>query len=326
MRTIITSRRDIDTYVTDSHPDVCEHDLRSQLVDEIQTADHPPYGQDWSEWLEQNVDRLRAKLAGPAQEPWDESVGILTPRTAQSEPKTWVVDHLYAAAPLNNVDKDRWLGTQYRWLAYSLTSLASLVLKCCETDVECANVQLYVDGVPAKERDDTDLHFQAEIARMTDRRGNPLPKQEEPLQMYRIVNSDGVDLGRYEGTSPFDALDAMAVDGGFHSQQDALHRGCKPFRGTVELIDTSKGEDVFKTGYGLLRSDESKNGNTVLHLDYLSNRVDEAEQRASAAGTGDKSAAHAVRDALLALYRAAMADADPDVVRGHLKPHRNRAM
>ncbi len=321
MRRIITSRRDIDTYVTDAHPDLCEHGLRDQLVTEIQVAHHPPYGQDWEQWLDRNVDQLRARVAGPAQEPWDESVGILTPRETQTEPQTWVVDRLYAAAPSADVERVRRFGMQHRWLAYSITSLARLVLSCCETAGECADVQLYVNGVPTKDRDDTDLHFQAEIVRMTDRHGKPLPKQAEPLQLYRIVTSEGVDLGRYEGTSPFDALDAMAVDGGFHSQQDALHRGCRPFRGTVQLVDPSADGPTQEP-----RPDESKNGNSVLTLDYLSNRVDEAEQRAAAAGTGDKAAAHAVRDALLALYRAAMADADPKVVSGHLRPHRNTAM
>lgn len=43
---------------------------------------------------------------------------------------------------------------------------------------------------------------------------------------YRIVNrSTGTDLGLYRGATKEQALDAMAMDAGYHSYADVLHQG-----------------------------------------------------------------------------------------------------
>lgn len=60
---IISSRTDIDTYVSNVHPDCEEHGLETELADAIQDADHPSYGTDWEEWLDANIDELRAEAS-----------------------------------------------------------------------------------------------------------------------------------------------------------------------------------------------------------------------------------------------------------------------
>jgi len=58
----INSRTDIETYVDDTHADFCECGLRDAIVAAIQGADHPRYGDDWSAWLEENIEVLRDKV------------------------------------------------------------------------------------------------------------------------------------------------------------------------------------------------------------------------------------------------------------------------
>lgn len=59
---IINSKTDIENYVTDDHYDVVSAGLHRQLVSDIQDADHPAYGTDWSEWLDREIDELKADL------------------------------------------------------------------------------------------------------------------------------------------------------------------------------------------------------------------------------------------------------------------------
>jgi hypothetical protein len=56
---IISSKTDIVTYVRDAHADFVAQGLAGELADAIQDADHPAYGEDWSEWLAANVGALR---------------------------------------------------------------------------------------------------------------------------------------------------------------------------------------------------------------------------------------------------------------------------
>lgn len=58
MANIVSSRTDIETYVADAHADLGS-ELGALLVAEIQAADHPAYGRDWSEWLDANIAELR---------------------------------------------------------------------------------------------------------------------------------------------------------------------------------------------------------------------------------------------------------------------------
>lgn len=48
------------------------------------------------------------------------------------------------------------------------------------------------------------------------------------MTKYRITSEAGVNLGTYEGETEQDALDAMARDAGYKSQEDAIDQG---FRG-----------------------------------------------------------------------------------------------
>jgi len=57
-RWIIRSRTDIETYVRNTESAEFPA-LNEALVGEIQNADHPPYGEDWAEWLDANVEKLR---------------------------------------------------------------------------------------------------------------------------------------------------------------------------------------------------------------------------------------------------------------------------
>jgi len=59
----IASLTDIESYVTDSHPDAVEHGFAGDLVSAIQDADHPDYGDDWSEWLNANAGDLLLEIA-----------------------------------------------------------------------------------------------------------------------------------------------------------------------------------------------------------------------------------------------------------------------
>jgi hypothetical protein len=61
--TIITTKTDIEVWV-----DNCRGDLdageRARLVDAIQDADHPRWGSDWQEWLDERVEPLVLEIAG----------------------------------------------------------------------------------------------------------------------------------------------------------------------------------------------------------------------------------------------------------------------
>jgi hypothetical protein len=57
------------------------------------------------------------------------------------------------------------------------------------------------------------------------------------MSYFQIISSAGVDMGIYEGTSPDDALDAMARDAGYRDAADAAEV-VGPFEGTVvEVVE-----------------------------------------------------------------------------------------
>lgn len=56
---IISSRTDIETYVGNDQPDFDEPGLADALVEAIQDADHPDYGDDWALWLGANIGAIR---------------------------------------------------------------------------------------------------------------------------------------------------------------------------------------------------------------------------------------------------------------------------
>lgn len=65
---IISSKTDIETYVGnhlsggESLITDAQHDA---LVKAIQRAEHPPYGEDWSEWLDEHAMALRDGVLFP---------------------------------------------------------------------------------------------------------------------------------------------------------------------------------------------------------------------------------------------------------------------
>jgi hypothetical protein len=61
---IISSRQDIVNYVTNVRYDVHVLGLTDALVEAIRDADHPAFGEDWSDWLDANVDALLVPLHG----------------------------------------------------------------------------------------------------------------------------------------------------------------------------------------------------------------------------------------------------------------------
>jgi hypothetical protein len=65
---IINSRDDIATYIDNNHYDFVTAGLGDALADAIQNADHPPYGEDWAEWLFRTVSIIRENVseANPA--------------------------------------------------------------------------------------------------------------------------------------------------------------------------------------------------------------------------------------------------------------------
>lgn len=58
----ITSRIDIEKYVTDEHSDLVSHGLCSAVVDAIQKSEHPDYGDDWSAWLSKHMPSIRVAV------------------------------------------------------------------------------------------------------------------------------------------------------------------------------------------------------------------------------------------------------------------------
>ena len=53
---------------------------------------------------------------------------------------------------------------------------------------------------------------------------------------YRITSSEGADMGVYTASTAGEALDEMARDAGYESQEDAVSNGIAPFDGTVEEV------------------------------------------------------------------------------------------
>jgi hypothetical protein len=71
----ITTRTDIAIYLDNSHADFAQeygNEGRESLVQAIQDADHPAYGTDWADWLDEHANDLRVevglKLDGEAEE------------------------------------------------------------------------------------------------------------------------------------------------------------------------------------------------------------------------------------------------------------------
>jgi hypothetical protein len=56
----ITSRTDIETYLTDTRADLATLGERyvSAVCDQIQASDHPAWGTDWTEWLAEWADSV----------------------------------------------------------------------------------------------------------------------------------------------------------------------------------------------------------------------------------------------------------------------------
>lgn len=56
----ISSRSDLRTYVSNSHPDFVEHGLGEELVDALLLAEgRPAYGEDWKGWMIANIEETR---------------------------------------------------------------------------------------------------------------------------------------------------------------------------------------------------------------------------------------------------------------------------
>lgn len=53
----IISRTDLHTYLADTRADIAERYIDA-VLDQIQHSDHPAWGSDWSEWLEEEIPRL----------------------------------------------------------------------------------------------------------------------------------------------------------------------------------------------------------------------------------------------------------------------------
>lgn len=50
---IISSRTDLIAYLRDVRADVDDIGITDAVTDQIQFSDHPAWGDDWSEWLEE---------------------------------------------------------------------------------------------------------------------------------------------------------------------------------------------------------------------------------------------------------------------------------
>jgi hypothetical protein len=68
--TIINSATDIRTYAANMSPANCvEADSVEAVARAIQAADHPPYGEDWSLWLEEHAEPIAlSAMQRPAKE------------------------------------------------------------------------------------------------------------------------------------------------------------------------------------------------------------------------------------------------------------------
>jgi hypothetical protein len=60
------------------------------------------------------------------------------------------------------------------------------------------------------------------------------------MGIYRIVSGAGQDLGTYESSSAEGALDALARDAGYASQEDAEAHGIAPFDGVVTEVEVQR--------------------------------------------------------------------------------------
>lgn len=61
---------------------------------------------------------------------------------------------------------------------------------------------------------------------------------------YRITSDAGIALGIYPGATPEEALDAMARDAGYASQDDTVSGGVAPFAGSVEAYEPTTEESL----------------------------------------------------------------------------------
>jgi len=57
--------------------------------------------------------------------------------------------------------------------------------------------------------------------------------------LWRITSTDGVELGTYSGSTPADALDAMARDAGYENEA-ACEEVCGKFQGHVAYVGRSE--------------------------------------------------------------------------------------
>lgn len=63
--TTITTARDVMTWVCNAAPGNCvEAGTERDVADAILAADHPLYGEDWTEWLDANAERIALGAMG----------------------------------------------------------------------------------------------------------------------------------------------------------------------------------------------------------------------------------------------------------------------
>jgi hypothetical protein len=55
---IMNTATNIDTWIWNNRTDVADEGYAAPLREAIQQADHPAYGSDWSQWLNDNVEPL----------------------------------------------------------------------------------------------------------------------------------------------------------------------------------------------------------------------------------------------------------------------------
>lgn len=60
---IVTTKTDIETYLKDRRPDVDALDLE-YLVESLRDEDHPPWGSNWEDWLEENIEPTLQAIIG----------------------------------------------------------------------------------------------------------------------------------------------------------------------------------------------------------------------------------------------------------------------
>lgn len=76
----INSRTDIETWVDNANPHNCltDSDGGRRAVAALQSADHPPYGSDWGEWLAAESDAIVASAMADDRSSIDRATGAVS--------------------------------------------------------------------------------------------------------------------------------------------------------------------------------------------------------------------------------------------------------